>query len=387
MSADFNNPSTPNVQEPLNPSTSRKRSLSLSKTDLRDLVPKRAKAEPRPRFKHITNALREEIVRDHITSSRGQAATVSLWKERYPDLTITQSSLSRWIKNAENIHLANAPNGYASNRSHTKHRVNYPQIDEDTGNALLDLQEQGEEITSEMIKQKFSDICDEREVTLENRPKFSSGWMESFRRRHHLPAPISSSSGRRRKSGRRGGTAGNDQGDAVDVDVDVQEGQDHLVNPELEADHPGDTYLSNVDGTLAQDSHHDLGFMAVTAAVDAVAMHDDGARTERLAELAQGHFQSVREQNVQDDRQHHRRMDGPSRLDHDLPYGAELVHTTIGDHADVSAHADEASEAQQLIREVFEREEAERRGQEQQTEVEVDEGYNVDPTLTGTDLA
>jgi hypothetical protein len=406
-----------NATSSINP---RKRSLSLNgKTDLRDLVPKRAKPEPRPRFKHITNALREEIVRDHITSGRGQASTVVIWKQRHPDMTITQSSLSRWIKNAESIQLANAAGQSTSQRSHTKHRIHHPEIDDDVGNAMLDLQEQGEQVTTDMIRQRYAAVCDEREVPVDARPKMSSGWMESFGRRHNLQVVTAKAVGGKRRQTR---TGGNEEDDTVTVDLQIgdeeherERGHQHqhqLGAEGLEAGgaHPAHPYLSHVDPELHQDGSHDIGFMAVSAAVNAVARQGDGGQIDQLSDLARGHgrFDLARERDVESERHQLRRANSSSlggRLEHHLPYEPTLnsEHSALGHEHGHHGHSDEASDAQRLIREVFEREQTERRGHEHQIgEVEIEaepegdadaegdaegeEVYRVDPTLTGGEI-
>lgn len=190
------------------PSSARKRPAPKSNLHLL-VAQKRPKPDPRPPFKHVTNALREEIVRDHLISERGQAGTVALWKERFPELSLTQSSLSRWIKNAQYIQLANANGGSASARSHTKHRVAHPEIDGEVAQYVFELQEAGERVTSDMVRHRYMTLCDERDIPASSRPKLSTGWVDSFKRRHNVniqnclkapgdPGPASPSQSRRR---------------------------------------------------------------------------------------------------------------------------------------------------------------------------------------------
>lgn len=188
---------------------------------------KRLKPPPRNPYKHPSNKLRESIIRDHISSERQQIFTVNKWKALYPDLSITQSALSRWIKNADAIHRANGNEGegVGSSRSHSKVAVVHPDIDAAVGEQMRDLKKQGEKITMARIKNSYLTLCLDQGIGDTERPKLSAGWLESFKRRHGL--------GEKRKKmekfvreGEEGGVgsgvdvAGDGDGEGDEMDVD-----------------------------------------------------------------------------------------------------------------------------------------------------------------------
>ena len=351
------------------PLTSRKR--ASSKTDLRLLVPKRAKPEPRSPFKHITNALREEIVRDHITSGRGQAATVLLWKGRFPDLTITQSSLSRWIKNVENIQLANASGGSASTRSHAKHRVHYPAIDEEVGSMMLDMQDGGLEITQDAIRERYLSLCDERGIEVKARPKLSVGWMDGFVKRHNINVVdmrvVSASK-------RKGKAAAAEEEILVDPSLDEPVGgqRDQVGQIGSTSDQPGTYGTTMQDGisALNQGERVLMGYLAVNAANDA----------------ARGEGSTAAHNHDNDNKTIHNSQSGSSgdsrpitlaRADEEMEFVEQLARVLPGSGDTETNNSD----AQQLIRDVFEREQSDRRGVgglNGEAEAEADGDYVVD---------
>jgi len=334
------------------PLSSRKR--ASSKTDLRLLVPKRAKPEPRSPFKHITNALREEIVRDHITSARGQAATVLLWKGRFPDLTITQSSLSRWIKNVENIQLANASGGSASTRSHAKHRIHHPAIDEEVGNMMLDMQDGGQEVTQDAIRERYLSLCDERGVEVKSRPKLSAGWMDGFVKRHNINVADMRVVSATKKKGK---AAAADEEILVDPSLDeTVEGQRLQAGQSGSTSEQPGTYATTMQeeiSTLNQGERVLMGYLAVNAATDAV-------RGESSTSAGSNNNNNNNQNNSH-------ASSGPSgdtrpitlaRADEEMEFVEQLARVLPGS-SDAETNN---SDAQQLIRDVFEREQSDRRG-------------------------
>lgn len=201
-----------------------------------------------------------------------------------------------------------------------------------------------------------------------------------------MPPVTPGPSGRKRRSRRSvGGTGDEEDGDGAGPST---HDHDQLISHGLVADSATNPYLSSVNPALGQEGNHDIGFMAVSAAVNAAGSSsgDHAGQIAQLVDLAQAaHYDPIREGNLQDERRGDPRRPGPSRL-HDLRYDGDSPQSPAGQNED-HEHADEAEDAQRLIREVYERDEAERRGQGQhagtEMDVETDEHYQVDPTLDG----
>jgi hypothetical protein len=235
---------------------------------------------------------------------------------------------------------------------------------------MLDMQDGGQEITQDAIRERYLSLCDERGIEVKSRPKLSVGWMDGFVKRHNINVADMRVASATKKKGK---AAAADEEVLVDPSLDETAGGQREQAGQIgsTSEQPG-TYGTTIqDGlsTLNQGERVLMGYLAVNAATDAV-------RGEGSTSASSNHNNQTND-NAQSGPSGETRPITLARADEEMEFVEQLARVLPASGDTESSN----SEAQQLIRDVFEREQSDRRGvggQHGEAEAEADGDYVVD---------